>query len=1171
MKKKRFLLTLLLFIGIATLIGLSSNKVSAATPLNVGVIDATNVEEYPWVEAHEDYIKALFIDTYESEGWTEPATTDVRAIDFDKQRHMFIQIYGDETAGLFEGAIIINDISSTKPLIIRDIEVLNNLELLLIPTDEFHKGILLDIVESNGETYYVTDRRNSDGIFKMVEDIPEYHTFRIGVGDGTYPDVMWNEYAKAYKFGVNNGINLGLPTSQVSKHDYTTRDLQSNGNYEDTTSIKTYTKQEFENGLIFQGRLQTRREDGSLSAQHPNFYPAAPILNDMYAEVLAITDNAELNITGAPTSIEYTVDNVRMQNFEYGYVKLIDNQLEFIEDRIVDSQGTEMHRRVGINYPNWQTVLGRGFGWEVLRLNENFRNVFGQMIRDGKTSDPLRAPSAQGTAPASGFWFTFGGGVDRQSLGAANIFIYQSTWYLGAFELAGAFNNPALLVDAQQGIGRPIAEYTEFENTTYQLFEGGLVYIHNSRENRNAGGLEVVFNDTLEVWQGDFLTIEEKIKSLEFDVTFKDADGTVISVEQTTWDTTADALIPDAPTAPATYEFVGWSPDPSTTRIIEDTVFEAVYELQIGNPESGQLDYLNFDVLEQTGKFWYDNETNVIDVTSIPLYSAWRGGQETVADAVALNGLPLFADENNLITTKFHFVLAEGVVTTNDTIGTIPAGTDTLKSFRAEVSVNEHVQNIVSDSFGDTYIYTWNNLDHHLGLPLGATIVETRTKQTDIFATANIDTFKVLVQEFENGFIFQEEYTHAAFPLFGAMYDHWLTLGGLNGEGSLGTPLGVPVEYEGITYQNFTNGYMTYDGTDFEVVLGIVKVDNQGRELDGRAGLTEGRNNVRLGHPDFESEMLRTYLAYQVAFTQVLDHGYVLDEVGNAAGFIHEWSGNGISNSFRNSGSTSNVWGVAGHLNIVLESPHHEAYFLADNILNKYAEDAMRGALGFPTGNFFDLEILVDQVGNVTADGTITLNVRFQNFIDGYVRTYVYNDEVVTEHFFDGEVNDSGELVEEDGITTLQQFTLSETVVDTTDLEAKLEELKTQRDGILNLEGDIADLPQENQYAPKVLLDEIDIEITRIEALLADGTLTQSQAFDETDNLDDLILELTNSTVSGEKVDEEPVDEDPVDEDPTPEDKQGLSTTAVVLIVVASGLALGGAGFGVWKFVIKKG
>src|SRR5690606_6181648 len=110
---------------------------------------------------------------------------------------------------------------------------------------------------------------------------------------------------------------------------------------------------------------------------------------------------------------------------------------------------------------------------------------------------------------------------------------------------------------------------------------------------------------------------------------------------------------------------------------------------------------------------------------------------------------------------------------------------------------------------------TTDHLDHDLGLPVGAATAVDRTANTTIFETSNVSTFKVIVQEFEHGFIFQEEYTHAAFPLFGAMLTEWERLGGLNGEDALGTPLGVPVTFEGVTYQNFTNGYLSYDGEDF--------------------------------------------------------------------------------------------------------------------------------------------------------------------------------------------------------------------------------------------------------------------------------------------------------------------------------------------------------------------
>jgi len=73
------------------------------------------------------------------------------------------------------------------------------------------------------------------------------------------------------------------------------------------------------------------------------------------------------------------------------------------------------------------------------------------------------------------------------------------------------------------------------------------------------------------------------------------------------------------------------------------------------------------------------------------------------------------------------------------------------------------------------------------------------------------------------------------------------------------------------------------------------------------------------------------------------------------------------------------------------------------------------------------------------------------------------------------------------------------------------------------------------------------------------------------DTLDDLLLDLENSTVNGQF--EEVSDPDP-DLDPDPDDEEekseGLSTGTIIAIVAAS-LAVVGAGvFALFKFVIKK-
>ena len=236
----------------------------------------------------------------------------------------------------------------------------------------------------------------------------------------------------------------------------------------------------------------------------------------------------------------------------------------------------------------------------------------------------------------------------------------------------------------------------------------------------------------------------------------------------------------------------------------------------------------------------------------------------------------------------------------------------------------------------------------------------------------------------------------------------------------------------------------------------------------------------------------------------------------------------------------------------------------------------MRGALGFPLSNVFELEITVDSEGNVDDTGEIDLTVKFQNFEGGYVRVYLYKDAVITEEFFEGNVNELGEFVTEDETLPLQPFAITpDEPADTTELETKIAELEAKLAGVNPLlpSDDITKLPKENKYAPKALLDEIEAEIARIEALIASGEMTDEQVLTEIDTIDDLLLDLENSTVNGQFEDEDP-DPNP-NPDPDPDDEEdeapkGLSTGAIITIVVAS-LAVVGAGvFALFKFVIKK-
>ena len=132
---------------------------------------------------------------------------------------------------------------------------------------------------------------------------------------------------------------------------------------------------------------------GNYNVQHG----AAPITNEMYNKVKALSGNSNFDNTGAPVSIQFDVEGVLYQNFEYGYVKVEAGVATFHEDLVVDSKGTEMNRRIGTGegFNNWLNRPTEYYlAWERLRVGQNFREMIGQMIRDGDnpyitTDDPL--------------------------------------------------------------------------------------------------------------------------------------------------------------------------------------------------------------------------------------------------------------------------------------------------------------------------------------------------------------------------------------------------------------------------------------------------------------------------------------------------------------------------------------------------------------------------------------------------------------------------------------------------------------------------------------------------------------------------------------------------------------------------------------------------------------
>lgn len=182
---------------------------------------------------------------------------------------------------------------------------------------------------------------------------------------------------------------------------------------------------------------------------------------------------------------------------------------------MVDSQGIEMNRRVGMNriWDRLRLDAGginntvNGIGWERLRVSQNFRDTVGQLIPDGVLTGTLTNSQVNHTgqtAPVTGIWFSFRDakkpdGSAATYLGNANIFIYQTEWYREAYPLL-TYLNTADFVDAKNNLGRPIDYYQKVNNVYYQEFTGGLGYSVN-------GAAPVVVLD-LQTWLGTYSSIE---------------------------------------------------------------------------------------------------------------------------------------------------------------------------------------------------------------------------------------------------------------------------------------------------------------------------------------------------------------------------------------------------------------------------------------------------------------------------------------------------------------------------------------------------------------------------------------------------------------------------------------------------------------------------------------
>ena len=1162
MRKFRLMLSVVIMLLAVVAFIKSPTALSAAADSNTGVIASAEVPA--WAIGKEAIIQQQFVDAYEASSLTKPSVGTVKVISLDKARHGLYQTFGDSEA-LLEGAIFFNEVEGA-PIVITDLAVLNKLNELNTVTP----GVLLAVTDVSGEKYIVSDL----AVVKVSDS--SNHTFNIGVGTtleafmgagaGFTAEAVKNDFAKAYKWSENFVASLGLPTSEVAMADYNPLAFTAETGeiVEPRTNVaKKLYKQSFENGYIMMGSHTGRPQHG-----------AAPITKTMYDLVVALAGNADFSVTGAPTSIQYDFDGVLYQNFEYGHVKVEAGVATFSEQLVVDSEGTIMNFRVGaprefINY-HWEATNRDVYmtGWERIRITENIRDVVGQMMRDDrapyKTSvdDPFgntRIHALTFRADNVGVWHILKDGTGA-NVGWGNVFITQGYWYNDAFEIAPEFNQPALA--ERVALGRPSDVRRTLYNATYQLYEKGIIFTNNVKDNDGNITKEFKGGADFTTWlNGE--TVEQAlvthgVANANHTVTFLDWDDTVLGTVSVPHGTEATA--PVTPTR-AEYDFNGWDQD--ITNVTNAMTVKATYVIARGVPEVGTYKFINFDVSENAGDFWYEVEDNKISITDAHLYNAFRSGKDNMAEAIEISGLPIYADSVNLITTKYHFQIDSldptQINVLPKTIGQLGDDVTALKNVTSNIALDAAKKLIIQDSFGDAFIFARDRGGHDLGLPIGdAEIVK-------LYPNPSITTewIDVIVQEFENGKIMQEVYDNAAYPIYGNMHTIWAredVEGTPGGEGfaGLGTPTSREFTHEGSTYQNFKYGYMKVTDDVVEITYSeSVQLDFKGREIDKRAGRTESRSNIaKANHVDFEHEVLRVYEAYMNYYTEKVDEDLMFN---HAIEWIHEWNGNGLTQGFNPSKSTASVWGQSNFTVVIMETPYSPVILVKDEMLQQYALLNGNVTFGFPVADSFNVNVEVMVEGE-----TKTLEVMYQNFTAGYIRSYLTGDVIVYEYFRDAQITTDNKHMVEGVEQALPEWNLDgfEEVptIDKAELQTKLNQLKTERAKVVELVGDIKDKPSTQLYASKALLDEVDAKIAAVEAMLLRDDLTAEEITTELVALDATITKLKNQSQAGQKT--------ATDEPST--GSEGLSTGAVVGIVTGSTALLGAAIFLVFKFVLKK-
>ena len=1122
----------------------------------VGVFAAGSVPD--WVKGHETTIKDKFMAAYTLAEFSAIPEQNVKSVHLGKTRVLLYQVIGTE------GALFLNEVDG-KVIVVKEMAIIN--QYLASLEDEAQASILLGVVNHNGNIHYVTDKY----ILYIDGTTPTFLATSIGVGTGLEEfetqgkdftnEVVLNDFAIAWKFAENFMSSLGVPLGNVEMKPYTTLDVDDNTSKlvePHTSSAKNYYHQEYENGYILMNRHSHKMQFG-----------AAPILKDFYNLVVAIPDNSDLSKTGTPVSIEMTIEGVRYQNFEYGYVKIVDGAAVFVEELAVDSKGTEVNRRIGSpeRFINWhwdpKNTTKYLVGWERLRITQEFRDVVGELIRSGrppyKTSvtDPYGHNGIEKhtwrAGGSSGLWSILKDG-DGPTLGWGNVFILKGYWYNKPYELLPQLNTGDF-VDDKQDIGRPIDSWKVLYNARYQVFEGGVGYVDGIE------GPVLISGEEFTTWMGTYESVEAAmlghgVAEAEHTVKWLDHEGNVIKEEQVPHGLAATP--PEAPVRDG-YIFDGWDPQEYDKIVLPNRVFTATYGIESGQAQSGKTGFINFDSDGETATFWYDDEDQVITVNE-QLFEKFRNLKQTMAESIKVSGVPVYADATNLITSLKWFYIDGDEVKVKDTIGTLPADVEALSEIPNDAAIDAKARRIIQDSFADAFAFAFDRSKHQLGLP---------TKDVEIVKEipnpANPAVYyDILVQEFSNGHIYQQGYNRAAYPIYGQMLQVWLSTeeNGGGGVDGIGIPTSRQFAHEGKIFQSFKYGYIIIEGTNIDVVYEENKqLDLHGNEVDNRFGRWVSRSTASAAHPDFEHEFIRTHEAYlEVHARWTKERNYTFGMIVEAN--VIAWNGNGASQGFSMSSSTSNQWGQTRFTPIPYKSPHDTPHPVRNGILDTYAnlKGNEAGGPGFPLADDFTLPISVTH-----NEKTVNLEVMYQNFDNGYIRAYIVGDSQESEYFVGYKVDENGKHV------NMETGEVEETPpwilrglddgpeISKEGLIAKLNELKALRANTYLLEGDLKDLPKNRYYTSQAILDQIDQRIESIEAIVAREDLTQADIEDAINSATAAATLLQNQRQAGQS-------EDVVEPGAT----KKMPGWAIALIVISSLAVVGAVVFVLIKFVFIK-